>query len=219
VCPSYDGKPIVATYFSCSGGQTEDVKYVWGGTYPYLKGVDDPYDYYGSLHDWGPLRRSPSKVGSPLGAAGSLRAVYTVKRGASPRIVKAALIGSKGTKFIDGGSLRMKLGLNSTWAVFTSMGISPAARDGASISSGGSITLSGRIYPALAEGTEVRLHYKYDSKWRSRGVATTRKSEKLPGGYTANYSVYSEPVSPIATTKYYFSSGTAKSATTTIRVN
>jgi stage II sporulation protein D len=218
VCPTYNGKPIVATYFSCSGGQTEDVKYVWGGSYPYLKGVDDPYDHYATLHDWGPLRRSPSKVGGPLGAAGSLRAVYTVKRGASPRIVKAAVIGSKGTKYIDGGSLRMKLGLNSTWVVFTSMGITPAARDGASISSGGSITLKGRIYPALAEGTEVRLHYYYDGKWRSRGVTTTRKSEKLPGGYTAKYSVYSEPVSPIGTTKYYFSSGKAKTATTTVKV-
>src|SRR5665647_3092258 len=28
---------------------------------PYLKGVDDPYDYYGSLHDWGPLRRRASR--------------------------------------------------------------------------------------------------------------------------------------------------------------
>ena len=98
--------------------------------------MDDPYDYYGSLHDWGPLRRTPSQIGGPLGASGSLRAVYTVKRGASPRIVKAAIIGSGGTKYIDGSSLRMKLGLNSSWAVFTSMGISPAARDGASISRG-----------------------------------------------------------------------------------
>ena len=32
VCPTYDGKPIVATYFSCSGGHTESVGYVWGGT-------------------------------------------------------------------------------------------------------------------------------------------------------------------------------------------
>jgi hypothetical protein len=144
--------------------------------------------------------------------------VYTLKRGTSPRIVKAAIIGSKGTKYIDGGSLRVKLGLNSAWVVFTSMGITPAARDGASISPGGSITLSGRIYPALAEGAEVRLHYYYDGKWRSRGVGTTRKSESLPGGYTARYSLYAEPVSPIGTTKYYFSSGKAKSPVTTIRV-
>ena len=128
--PHYDGKPILATYFSCSGGQTENIELlVWGRAVPYLKGVDDPYDSYGSLHDWGPLRRTPAQIGGPLGASGSLRAVYTVKRGASPRIVKAAIIGSGGTKYIDGGSLRIKLGLNSTWAIFTSMGISPAARD------------------------------------------------------------------------------------------
>ena len=48
--------------------------------------------------------------------------------------MKAALIGSGGVKFMDGNELRMKLGLNSTWAVFTSMSISPAARDHASIS-------------------------------------------------------------------------------------
>lgn len=219
VCPTYDGKPIVATYFSCSGGRTESVKYVWGGDYPYLKAVDDPYDSYATLHDWGPLRKTPTQVGRPLGAAGSLRAVYTLKRGDSPRIVKAAIIGSKGTKYIDGGSLRVKLGLNSAWVVFTSMGISPAARDNASIGAGGSVTLKGRIYPALAAGAEVRLHYYYDGKWRSRGVSTTRKTESLPGGYSARYSVYAEQVSPVATTKYYFSSGTAKSPTTTVRVN
>jgi len=218
VCPMYGGKPIVATYFSCSGGQTEDVKYVWGGDYPYLKGVDDPYDSYAPLHDWGPLRRSPTEVGRPLDGAGTVRAVYTVKRGASPRIVKAAIIGSGGTKYIDGGSLRIKLGLDSTWVMFTSMGISPAARDAASVAAGGSITLRGRLYPALADGAEVTLHFYYDGRWRSRAVSTTRKSESLPAGYTAHYSVYEESVSPTSATKYYFSRGTAKSPVTTIRV-
>ena len=219
VCPTYNGKPIVAVYFSCSGGETEDVKHVWGGAYPYLKGVDDPYDNYGTLHDWGPLRRTPAQLGGPLGAAGSLRAVYTLKRGTSPRIVKAASIGSGGTKYIDGGSLRVKLGLNSAWAVFTSMGIAPAARDRASITSGGSITLSGRIYPALAEGGKVYLHSYYSGKWHSRGVTTTRKSENLPGGYKAQYSLYRQTVKPVATTKYYFSSLKAKSPVTTVKVN
>jgi stage II sporulation protein D len=218
VCPTYKGKPIVATYFSCSGGQTEDVKYVWGGNYPYLKSVDDPYDSYATLHDWGPLRRTPSQVGKPLGAAGSLRAVYTVKHGSSPRIVKAALIGSKGTKYIDGGSLRMKLGLNSTWAVFTSMGISPAARDAVEVAAGGSVTLSGRMYPAIADGAKVYLHSYYGGAWHSRGVVTARKTESLPGGYRARYSLYKVTVAPTATTKYYFSSLKAQSPTTTVRV-
>ena len=219
VCPVYNGKPIVATYFSCSGGQTENVKYVWGGSYPYLKGVNDPYDNYGSLHDWGPLRRTPSQIGGPLGAAGTVRAVYTVKRGDSPRIVKAAILGSKGTSFIEGGSLRMKLGLNSSWADFKSMGISPAARDGASVDAGGSITLKGRLYPALADGAKVYLHSYYGGSWHSTGVVTERVSENLPGSYVARYSSYSIAVSPTSTTKYYFSSLKAKSPTTTIRVN
>ena len=218
ICPSYDGKPIVASYFSCSGGQTEDVKYVWGGSYPYLKSVDDPYDSYASLHDWGPLRRTPSQIGKPLGAVGTLRAVYTVKHGDSPRIVTAALLGSGGTKYIDGGSLRMKLGLDSTWALFTSMGISPAARDAVSVAAGGSVTLKGRIYPALAEGAKVYLHSYYGRAWHSRGVATTRAAESLPGGHTAHFSQYAVTLTPSATTKYYFSSLKAQSPTTTIRV-
>ena len=220
VVPTYKGKPILAVYFSCSGGHTENIEDGWPGAapIPYLKGVNDPYDYYGSLHDWGPLRRTAAQLGGPLGAKGSLRAVYTVKRGSSPRIVKAALIGSGGVKFMDGNELRMKLGLNSTWAVFTSMSINPAPRDHASISPGGSLTLQGRIYPALAPGATVKLVYSYDGKWRSRSVTTRRASENLGGGYKATYSVYSEDISPAQTTKYYFSSGKAHTPTITVAV-
>ena len=171
VCPSYGGKPILATYFSSSGGHTENIELAWPGAsaIPYLKGVPDPYDTYATLHDWGPLRRTPSQIGGPLGAAGSLRAVYAVDRGTSPRIVKAAVIGSGGTKYVDGSSLRMKLGLNSAWAVFTSMSISPAARDGAAVGAGGSITLKGRLYPAIADGAKVYLHSYYGGGWHSTG--------------------------------------------------
>jgi len=220
VVPVYKGKPILAVYFSCSGGQTENIEDGWPGAapIPYLKGVDDPYDYYGSLHDWGPLRRTATQLGGPLGAKGTLRAVYTVKRGFSPRIVKAALIGSGGVKFIDGNDLREKLGLNSTWAVFTSMSISPAPRDQASISLGGSLTLKGRTYPALDPGATVKLMFSYDGKWRSRRVATTPTSENLGSGYTATCSEYSEGISPEQTTKYYFSSGKAHTPTITVIV-
>src|SRR5665647_2597861 len=52
VVPTYKGKPILAVYFSCSGGHTENIEDGWPGAalIPYLKGVNDPYDYYGSLH-------------------------------------------------------------------------------------------------------------------------------------------------------------------------
>ena len=38
----YDGALIEATYFSCSGGQTEDAAAVWGTDYPYLRSVSSP---------------------------------------------------------------------------------------------------------------------------------------------------------------------------------
>ena len=220
VVPAYGGSPITAYYFSCSGGHTENIEDGWPGaaSVPYLRGVDDPYDYYGSLHDWGPLRRTAAQVGGPLGVKGSLRAVYRVERGASPRIVKAALIGSGGVTFMGGNELRMKLGLNSTWAVFTSMSISPAPRDHASISPGDSLTLKGRIYPALAPGATVKLAFYYDGRWRSRRVATTRASQNLGSGYKATYSWYSDGIRPAQTTKYYFSSSAAHSPTITVTV-
>lgn len=39
---TYEGELIEATYFSCSGGITEDAKAVWGTEYPYLQSVDSP---------------------------------------------------------------------------------------------------------------------------------------------------------------------------------
>lgn len=39
---SYDGELIEATYFSCSGGRTEDAVAVWGTDYPYLQALDSP---------------------------------------------------------------------------------------------------------------------------------------------------------------------------------
>lgn len=38
----YDGELIMATYFSCAGGVTEDAVAVWGQEYPYLQSVPSP---------------------------------------------------------------------------------------------------------------------------------------------------------------------------------
>ena len=39
---TYEGQLIEATYFSCSGGSTEDAQSVWGAELPYLRSVDSP---------------------------------------------------------------------------------------------------------------------------------------------------------------------------------
>ncbi len=220
VTPTYDGKVITAYYFSCSGGHTENIEYGWPGASPepYLKGVVDPYDYFGSLHDWGPLRRTGAQVKAAIGGNGPLRAVVAVKHGTSPRIVKAAIVGAKGVTFMDGNELRMKLGLNSTWAKFTSMSITPAPGDHVSIAAGGSVLLSGRMYPALPAGATVRLRWYSGGAWHSHSVPTTRIVQKLGSDYSTAYSAYSDNQLPTQTTKYYFLHGKSVSPTTTVTV-
>lgn len=39
---TYEGELIEATYFSCSGGSTEEAAAVWGTDYPYLRSVASP---------------------------------------------------------------------------------------------------------------------------------------------------------------------------------
>lgn len=51
---TYDGGPILARFFSTSGGHTQDNEDVFPreGPRPYLKGVPDPYDEVSPLHEW-----------------------------------------------------------------------------------------------------------------------------------------------------------------------
>ena len=48
---TYGGSLITATYFSCSGGQTEDASAVWGGSVPYLKSVESPGEEFASVYE------------------------------------------------------------------------------------------------------------------------------------------------------------------------
>jgi stage II sporulation protein D len=221
VVPVYGGRPIQAFYFSCSGGHTENIEDAWQtSAVPYLKGVVDPYDGAAPLHTWGPLRRTPAQLAKALSGSvkGSLRAIYRVKAGASPRIVKAAVIGSGGTTYLHGSTLRSKLGLNSTWATFWSMSVRPAASDRVVVSAGEKVTLSGCVYPALASGATVTLRYGEAGAWHSRRVSTVRHVRKLDGGAVARYSTYKVVVAPTTTARYFFERGVARSPQTTIAV-
>ena len=57
---------------------------------------------------------------------GSLPRHRVIRRGASPRIIAADVVGSRGHHAVDGATLRARFGLFDTWAYFTS--ISGAAR-------------------------------------------------------------------------------------------
>lgn len=50
----HDGGPILARYFSTSGGQTRNNEDIFpsSGAFPYLKGIEDPDDAVSPLHEW-----------------------------------------------------------------------------------------------------------------------------------------------------------------------
>jgi stage II sporulation protein D len=50
---------------------------------------------------------------------GALERIVVTKRGVSPRIVSAELVGTGGTTTVSGATLSAALGLQSTWACFT----------------------------------------------------------------------------------------------------
>jgi stage II sporulation protein D len=116
----YGGK-IAETYFSaCSGGHTESVQNAFfGPPIPYLVGVPDPYDGACPLHNW-KLEFSGPEISSRLGAYldGRLKQIVITKRGVSPRIVEAKLVGTSGVTKVRGDQLESALGSYSTWMDF-----------------------------------------------------------------------------------------------------
>ena len=130
---AYQGKPIVTYYFSTSGGQTENVENSFLGSEPepWLVSVDDPYDDTSPRHRW-QRQMTLGSAGARLGGLvkGSLRQIRVLRRGRSPRVVRAQVVGTGGTTNVTGPQLRSKLGLYDTWARFTVITASGTRGDG-----------------------------------------------------------------------------------------
>ena len=117
----HKGRVAQTFFFSTSGGHTENNEFSFlGGTpLPYLRGVPDPYDGASPYHRW-KRKLTQRQMQAELGGLvrGKLKRIVVTKRGASPRIVRAKLVGSGGTTKTNGPALRAYLGLPDTWARF-----------------------------------------------------------------------------------------------------
>jgi stage II sporulation protein D len=214
---TYAGRPVVTYFFSTSGGRTEDVENTALGTQPlpWLRSVDDPYDNASPKHRWGPYRWSLKSTGRKLRGLvkGSFRGIAVRKRGASPRIVAADIIGSRGRTRVTGTTLRARLGLFDTWAYFTSIttgkvpappggeaptgptgGVSPLARAAAPPIH----RLEGRVLPAR-RGAEVLVQRRIGGRWLRAGTADVGRGGRYvfradaPGRYRVRYGGASGP--------------------------
>ncbi len=119
----YNGKVAETFFMSTSGGYTENNEnsFLGGTPAPYLRGVPDPNEAKAgsSYHRW-TRKFSQRSIEAELGGLvkGRLKRIVIVKRGVSPRIVKAKVIGSGGASKTNGPELRALLGLPDTWAKF-----------------------------------------------------------------------------------------------------
>jgi stage II sporulation protein D len=208
---TYEGAPVVTYFFSTSGGRTEDVENTPLGNepQPWLKSVDDPYDDASPRHRWGPIRMSLKRADAKLGSLvkGKFRGIEVLRRGRSPRIVEAEVIGSRGRTLVTGGQLRARLGLFDTWAFFTSIttGAEPPEEPTGPPTGGtepfGSAAwlqrhpirrLTGRVLPVLKSGTAL-VQRREARKWVTVGEARVRRGGRyrydvtVPGVYRLRY--------------------------------
>jgi len=107
----YEGQLIDAVYFSCSGGQTEDAKAVWGVDVPYLQSVPSPGEE--QAEHYTETIRFSAKAFSELfdgltGYAGSWIGEVTWTTGGGVATI------SIGGQVYTGTSVRERLGLRST---------------------------------------------------------------------------------------------------------
>jgi stage II sporulation protein D len=65
------------------------------------------------------LKAARAKLGKLV--EGSLEGIKILQRGISPRIVKAQVVGTKGSVMVTGAQLRKVLGTPSTWVKFTTV--------------------------------------------------------------------------------------------------
>ncbi|HEY5193406.1 MAG TPA: SpoIID/LytB domain-containing protein [Solirubrobacteraceae bacterium] len=118
---TYAGQPAITYFFASSGGQTESVQNAFPGSTaePWLVSVADPYEA-GPLRRWTQTMSFVSAASRLRGLVkGSLTGIEVLKRGSSPRIVSAEVLGSKGNSLVSGPELEARLGLYSTWAYFS----------------------------------------------------------------------------------------------------
>jgi SpoIID/LytB domain protein len=148
---TYRGEPVVTYYFSTSGGRTENIENSFLGSEPkpWLKSVGDPYDELSPRHRWR-FRFTTSQMDSKLGgySPGTFEKIRVLRRGESPRIIRARVYGSGGTRVISGPTLRSRLGLYDTWAYFTRVSTSQVRSSRAPL--GGAAAQRGKLGLARA---------------------------------------------------------------------
>ena len=183
---TYSGTPAVTYYFSTSGGHTENIEFSFVGSLskPWLVGVPDPYDTQSPYHRW-TVRLSAAALDRALRAPGRFKRIKVLERGVSPRVVRAQVVGTRGTRSVTGPQIRSALGLRDTWftdyRVATSASRLPTAgrawssRAASWLPRPAARVLAGQFQPA-PRARVLGIERKVGGHWRFAGRAHTSRS-------------------------------------------
>ncbi len=114
---TYQGKYIEATYFSCSGGRTEDAQAVWGNDVPYLQSVESPGEEMAANYV-DTVSFTKDEFLNKLGISSTSVVLGKITYTAGGGVSTLEVCGEK----LTGTDVRRKLGLRSTAFVITATG-------------------------------------------------------------------------------------------------
>jgi stage II sporulation protein D len=130
-----DRKPVTTYFFSTSGGRTEDARNVFPdpAKRSWLVSVPDPHEPDAGLRRWTRTFSTPgANDRTARFGVGALRRIEVLRRGDSPRVVRARVVGTRGVRRVSGEALQLAFDLPDRWASFATVSISrclPVGRD------------------------------------------------------------------------------------------
>jgi stage II sporulation protein D len=110
---TYQNAPIYAAFSSTAAGLTEDAMNVWSKDYPYLKGVECPFDLESPYYHWkasfrlDKLEQSLRQQGFAVGSIASIEPLSFSRGG---RVAKLRVVHSEGELILRGEDLRKAVG-------------------------------------------------------------------------------------------------------------
>ncbi|WP_113676131.1 SpoIID/LytB domain-containing protein [Vallitalea guaymasensis] len=112
----YQGEVIQATFFSTSGGHTENSENVWNGTVPFMKGVPDIYEMQPAKKPW-IVELTSEEIKQRLANysidIGDITDVIPMAYTDSKRVIDLKIVGTQGEHIINKETIRIWLGLYS----------------------------------------------------------------------------------------------------------
>ncbi|MCR5793586.1 MAG: SpoIID/LytB domain-containing protein [Lachnospiraceae bacterium] len=181
----YKGKVVPAYFFSTSGGATEEMKYVWGGSAGYLKSVLDPEERFPEKEPW-IYSFTKSNIKSRVGGIGNIKSVKVSTYTKSGRAYKVKVTGASGSKTLVKQQGRTTFGLPSNKFKVINYGDKP---DQVSVESAGGTTTKkiSSCYTISGSGTVKKSSSKLEQYIAISDKTMTNFPRKAPASKNTVY--------------------------------